>query len=134
MSNTQLGLDWRWIETVGELEIALPDSPERLELGEGASACRLLLSDEFGDAFGVLLDGSEAHLAVALAHAFDQLYGVEWGTAGTPTIDVTSTRAELEIFGERHVALWRRRTATMLLFAVVRPERTARAQAFVSSV
>ncbi len=125
----ELGPDWSWLEKLGELEIALPDEPQRLELPT-AGAARLLIADEYGDAFGVLDGGTHEHVAWALGRALDQLYGVEWGTSDAPEIDATSERATFEGFGEDYVAVWRR-TATAVLLAVTRPEREDRARAFV---
>ncbi|HLT38350.1 MAG TPA: hypothetical protein VK034_18820 [Enhygromyxa sp.] len=117
---------WDSIVDVGGLRVALPGEPEQLELG----AEPLFVADEFGDAFGVLL-GSDDQLALALARALDQIYGVEWGTAATPTIDATRSSAAFEGFATRYLALWRRHGSQALLFAVVRPEREARARSFV---
>lgn len=127
----QLGMDWTAIATIGDVQIALPDPPEQLTLGAGPSACLLQVSDEFGDAFGGL-DGAEQHLSLAIGRALDQLYGVEWGTAEGPPVDPTSGRATFVGFGEDYVAVWRRSTATALLFAVARVEREDRAQAFIN--
>lgn len=130
MSQTKLGDEWDQIETMGDVSVALPGEPERLTVGEGPGAGQLVVADEFGDAFA-LFDGTDEQLAAALAYALDQLYGTEWGTAAAPSIDPASGQASFEAFGERYLALWRRRPSKVLLLAVVRPEREPRATAFV---
>jgi hypothetical protein len=131
MSQARLGHEWDRIETIGELRLALPDNVERVDIGEGPDAGQLVLANEFGDGFGIS-SGSEQQLASALALLLDQLYGVEWGTAEAPAIDPTSNQATFEAFGERYLSVWRRHPSGVLLFAIARPEREARAQAFVA--
>lgn len=124
----ELGPDWSVHADIGELALALPDAPEPHELA-GATG-RLLISDEFGDAFGVI-EGPDEALPFALGRALDQLFGTEWGTADAPTVDAAVGQASFDAFGQHYVAHWQRHAST-LLFAIVQPEREARARAFVT--
>lgn len=128
---TTFANDWDWIETVHELRVGLPGEPERLAIGDDPSRAQLWLADEYGDVFGVLESPDGRPVQVALARALDQLYGVEWGTCSVPTIDTSHPRAEFEAMGSRHLALWARHAGKILLFAVVQPDREARARAFI---
>ena len=131
MSTTTLATDWGWIETLGDLRFALPAEPERPGLGEGAGAGPILIASEFGDGFAICADGLE-HLSAAVGLILDELYGLEWGTAEAPTIVAGRGVAGFVAFGERYRAVWRELDGGVVLLALARPEREARALAFVA--
>lgn len=126
LSPEALAVDWPVRHSLPELTVSLPKEPETVALADGA---RVTLSDQFGDAFGVL-EGPREHLAVAMGRALDLLYDTEWGTVGAPELELDSGRGAFDGFGEAYVGRWRAR-GSVWLFAVVRPEREPLAAAFV---
>lgn len=127
VSPETLADDWAVRHEVDELVLTLPKEPDTLELPEGPG--RVVLSDEFGDAFGVL-DGPPEHLSFAFGRALDRLYGVEWGEAEDPDVSPGSSQASFEGFGQDYVACWQSHGAVWL-FAVVPVARQPLAKAFV---
>lgn len=122
---------WKWRETIGALELALPKEPEeRFDLDDGAG--KVIVSDEFGDAFGIV-EGPPEALSFAIGRALDQLYGVEWGESEAPVVEAATGELAFQAYGEDYLARWQTR-GSAILFAVVRPERRVLAEAFVGGV
>lgn len=122
---------WTWRETIGELELALPKQPEeRFDLDDGAG--KVIVSDEFGDAFGIV-EGPPEALPFAIGRALDQLYGVEWGESEAPAVEAATGELAFQAYGEDYLGRWQTR-GSVILFAVVRPERRVLAEAFVGGV
>ena len=126
VSPETLADNWAIRQELDGLVLTLPKEPETIDL-EGSG--RVIVSDEFGDAFGVL-EGPPELLSIAFGRALDRLYDVEWGTATSPQVEPLSGEATFVGFGEDYIGRWRQR-GSRWLFAVVRPERRPLADAFV---
>ncbi len=127
MSSETLGERWSVRAEVAGLTLHLPKEVDTVETDDGTG--RVTLSDEYGDAFGVL-EGSSTHLTFAFGRAVDRLYGVEWGEASDPEVPLDSSRVAFVAFGEAYLGCWAERGG-IVLFAVTRPERQSQGQAFI---
>lgn len=135
MSPERLSESWSVEHEVGGVVLTLPKAPDTLDLPDGSG--RVIVSDEFGDAFGVLAGaGTSGNLSFAFGRALDRLFDVEWGEAPEPELTAASlsaAQATFSGFGQDYVACWRELDGQsgVWLFAVVPPGREPLAKAFV---